>query len=97
MKHQQNPSDAPHPTRAPWPSSDPHSSVHRQRPADQPSADGSHRRHRWMMLACCVPMLGIVAVLLATGKAGGGAVIFALACVGIMTVMMLAMPRGHDH
>jgi hypothetical protein len=48
-----------------------------------------------MMLACCVPMLVIVAVLLVTGTAGSGAIVFALACVGLMTLMMLAMPRGH--
>jgi hypothetical protein len=47
------------------------------------------------MLACCVPMLVIVAVLLATGTAGTGAIVFAVACVGLMTVMMVAMPRGH--
>ncbi|WP_291751032.1 hypothetical protein [Cellulomonas sp. 73-92] len=42
-----------------------------------------------------MPMLAIVAVLLATGAAGTSAVVFAAACVGIMTVMMLAMPRDH--
>ncbi len=66
---------------------------------DHPTTPGDtgrpHHGHRWMMLACCVPMLVIVAVLLATGTAGSGAIIFAVACVGIMTAMMLAMPRGH--
>ena len=66
----------------------------------EPARGGSpderpHRSHRWLMLACCVPMLVIVAVLLISGTAGIGAVIFAVACVGIMTAMMLAMPRGH--
>lgn len=68
---------------------------HHHPPVDQPSSQGSHHGHRWMMLACCVPMLVIVAVLLATGTAGTGAIVFAIACVGIMTVMMLVIPRGH--
>lgn len=63
----------------------------------KPSDDSGrpHRGHRWLMLACCVPMLVIVAVLLISGTAGIGAVVFAVVCVGIMTAMMLAMPRGH--
>ncbi|OJV78720.1 MAG: hypothetical protein BGO37_12855 [Cellulomonas sp. 73-92] len=95
MKQQQNPSGG----RADRPqsrtSTTPRMPDHHHAPVDQPSTGGSHHGHRWMMLACCVPMLVIVAVLLATGTAGIGAVIFAVACVGIMTVMMLAMPRGH--
>lgn len=47
------------------------------------------------MLACCVPMLVVVAALLVSGTAGIGTVLFAVACVAIMTLAMLAMPRGH--
>ncbi|WP_345207067.1 hypothetical protein [Fodinibacter luteus] len=42
----------------------------------------------------CVPMLVIVAVLVATGVAGAGAVVSALFCVAIMAAMMMLMP-GH--
>ncbi len=54
-----------------------------------------HGGHRWMMIACCIPMLVIVGVLLATGIAGTGAVIYAVVCLGLMALMMFAMPGGH--
>ncbi len=66
-----------------------------EHPTDSGDTDRPHRSHRWAMVACCVPMLVIVAVLLATGTAGLGAIVFAVVCVGIMTAMMLAMPRDH--
>lgn len=53
--------------------------------------------HRWLMLACCIPMVLIVLGLLATGAAGSGAILFALICVGMMALMMFAMPGGHNH
>lgn len=65
-----------------------------QRPDD--STQTGHSGHRWMMLACCVPMLIIVAALIVTGVAGTGAIIFAAVCVGMMALMM-AMPGGHGH
>jgi hypothetical protein len=58
---------------------------------------GRSTGHRWMMLACCVPMLIAVAFLLASGTAGAGAIVFAAVCVGMMAVMMFAMPGGHRH
>lgn len=54
----------------------------------------SSRGHRLMMMVMCVPMLVIVAVLVATGVAGAGAVVSALFCVAIMAAMMMLMP-GH--
>ena len=95
MKRQQDAS-----SRRPDPTNDRTSSTTpvpdgRHSPVEPPATRGSHHGHRWMMLACCVPMVAIVAVLLATGAAGTSAVVFAAACVGIMTVMMLAMPRDH--
>ena len=56
----------------------------------------SHAGHRLLMLACCVPMLVIVGVLLATGAASGGAIGFALLCLAMMAAMMFIMPSGHD-
>ncbi|MBU4337240.1 MAG: hypothetical protein KJ548_11775 [Actinobacteria bacterium] len=47
------------------------------------------------MLACCVPMLVVVAALLVSGTASVGTVAFAVVCVALMTLVMLAMPRGH--
>lgn len=45
------------------------------------------------MLACCVPMLVIAVVLVATGVVGYGFIIVGVAC----TVMMAAMMRGMSH
>lgn len=61
------------------------------------TAHGGHGGHRWMMVACCIPMLIIVGVLVATGLAGTGAILFAVVCLGMMALMMLAMPGGHHH
>jgi hypothetical protein len=52
--------------------------------------------HHLMMLACCVPMLLIVGVLVVTGVAGTGAIVYALVCTAMMAAMMLFMP-GHKH
>lgn len=60
----------------------------------QPSGQG-HGGHRLLMIACCLPMLVIVALLVATGAAGAGAIIFALVCTAIMALMMFTMPGGH--
>lgn len=56
-----------------------------------------HARHRLMMIACCIPMLLIVGLLLVTGVAGSAAVVFALVCIGLMGAMMFLMPGGHRH
>jgi hypothetical protein len=53
-----------------------------------------HGRHRWMMLACFVPLLVVAAALIFTGAVGTGSVVFAVACItmmAVMAVMMLAM------
>ena len=64
---------------------------------EEPAAQQGHGRgHRLMMLACCVPMLLIAFALVASGTAGGGAIIFALLCTALMAAMMFAMP-GHRH
>ena len=56
-----------------------------------------HGGHRLMMIACCIPMLVIAGILVGTGVAGTGAVLFAVVCLGAMTLMMFAMPGRHDH
>ncbi len=56
-----------------------------------------HGRHRLMMIACCVPMLVIVGVLVATGVVGSGFILYAVLCTVMMAVMMFMMPGGHKH
>jgi hypothetical protein len=60
-----------------------------------PSGSPRERRsgHGWMMIACCIPMLVIAIVLLATGVVGVGFIAVAIACTAMMALMM----RGMDH
>ena len=48
------------------------------------------------MLACCISMLVVIA-LVGSGVAGAGSIVFALLCVGMMAAMMFMMPGGHRH
>ena len=73
---------------------------HDGRELDSDEGIGTSRRqggHRLMMIACCIPMLVIVGILVGTGFAGTGAVLFAVVCLGAMALMMFAMPGRHDH
>ena len=56
----------------------------------QPNRGG----HGWMMVACCVPMLVIAIVLVATGVAGVGFIFAALMCAAMMALMMRGMSHG---
>lgn len=72
--------------------------VHRgPRPPLKGHPDAAHGIHRWMMIACCIPMVVIVGVLIATGAAGSGLLLYAAICIGAMVLMMFAMPGGHKH
>ena len=64
---------------------------------DVPAGHGHHGGHGFLMLACCIPMIGIAMVLVATGVAGSGALIGALLCTVMLAAMMSAMPGGHGH
>jgi hypothetical protein len=55
---------------------------------------GAHSGHSWMMMACCVPMLLIVVVLVATGVASAGLFLWAALCIGMMAMMMKMMGHG---
>ena len=55
-----------------------------------PGASHGHGGHGWMMVACCIPMLVIAVVLVATGTASPGFLIAAVGC----TLMMALMMRG---
>jgi hypothetical protein len=62
-----------------------------------PSPPGARREsrggHGWKMIACCIPMLIIAIVLVATGVVGAGFIAVAIACTAMMALMM----RGMDH
>jgi hypothetical protein len=59
---------------------------------------GGHGGHGWMMIACCIPMLVIALVLVATGVLSAGFLFFALACTAMMALMMKGMSDGgHSH
>ncbi len=56
-------------------------------------------RHGLMMIACCIPMLAIATVLVATGVAGFSFIFAAVACTAMMALMMRGMNHGdmnHD-
>ena len=55
---------------------------------EEPSRQGGHK---WMMIACCIPMLVVAVVLVATGVAGSGFVVAAIMCTAMMWMMMRAM------
>jgi len=62
-------------------------------------ANGSSHRpgHSWMMIACCIPMLVIAVVLVATGVASPGFLVIAIGCTVMMAIMMAGMGHGSDH
>ena len=58
--------------------------------------DGGGRRGlgaHWLMIACCIPMLAVAAIIAATG-AGWGFFVAAVACTAMMAAMMGAMSGG---
>lgn len=66
-------------------------------PPQKASAGKMHGGHRLMMIVCCIPMLVIVGVLVATGVAGSGFILFAVVCTAMMAMMMFMMPGGRGH
>jgi len=54
---------------------------------------GGSGGHRWMMIACCVPMLAVAVPLVATGVVGAGFLVVTVMC----TVMMAMMMGWHGH
>ena len=76
-------------------------SVHRSDPppateTDVPSgaAHAGHRKHGWMMIVCCIPMLLVAVALVASGVAGAGTILIALGCTALMLLMMRCMDHG---
>ena len=63
---------------------------------EQTHQGAGHGGHSWMMMACCVPMLVIAIVLVATGVVGVGFIVIAVMCTAMMAMMMGAMDHGGD-
>ena len=63
---------------------------------DQSKEAGGHTGHKWMMMACCVPMLAIAIALVVSETAGAGVIILAIGCALMMALMMGGM-GGHGH
>ncbi len=58
-----------------------------------PDREARHGKHGWMMIACCIPMLAIAGVLVATGVLSAGFLVLAVGCTAMMALMMRGM--GH--
>ena len=58
---------------------------------------GGHGAHSWMMIACCIPMLVIAIVLVATGVASAGFIFAAIMCTAMMWMMMRGMSGSAGH
>ena len=54
---------------------------------------GGHGGHGWMMMICCIPMIIIAVVLVATGVASPSFLFAAFLCTAMMALMM----RGMNH
>ena len=63
-----------------------------------PDHDTGHRNHGWMMIVCCIPMLAIAIILVATGVLSAGFLLLAVGCTAMMALMMRGMghSRGND-
>jgi hypothetical protein len=57
-------------------------------------AKGGHGGHNWMMMACCVPMIVIALGLVLAGVVSVSFLIYAVACLGMMFMMMRMMDHG---
>ncbi len=62
----------------------------------QGQAPHGHGGHRWMMIACCIPMLVIAVALVAAGVVSPTFLVAAIACTVMMAMMMGGMGHGGD-
>ena len=73
----------------------------RQHPPAGPDKEQKSGHGHWAMIACCIPMLVIAVVLVATGVAGPGFIFVAIMCTAMMAMMMRGMSGagggGHNH
>jgi hypothetical protein len=64
-------------------------------PAHDSGGHGGHGGgHGWMMIACCIPMLVIAVILVATGIASPAFLFAAVGCTLMMAMMMRGMGHG---
>lgn len=61
-----------------------------------PQKAGAGGGHGWLMIVCCIPMLIIAGVLVATGVVSGVFLLFAIVCTAMMAMMMKGMSQGGD-
>ena len=66
----------------------------RQNPPESSSSSEPAKSHGWMMMVCCIPMLVIATLLVATGVASVGFIFVAVICSAMMFLMMRMMGRG---
>lgn len=64
---------------------------HTETDGQQAAGPDGHRGHGWMMIACCIPMLAIAGVLVATGVLSAGFLLVAVGCTAMMALMMRGM------
>lgn len=62
-----------------------------KRPTHSHDHRGGGGGHGWMMIACCIPMLVIAVVLVATGVANAVFIFVAIMCTAMMWLMMRGM------
>jgi Flp pilus assembly protein TadB len=67
-------------------------SLDQEQRTDEHEKEGQGGHSRWMMIACCIPMLAI-AVAVAGAGGGAGFLVIAVMC----TLMMAAMMGGMSH
>ncbi|WP_345351607.1 hypothetical protein [Rhodococcus olei] len=73
---------------------EPGNRIHDPHQPSRPDKPTDHRRHGWMMIACCIPTLVIAIVLVATGVVNSGFLIAAVGCTAMMAIMMRGMGHG---
>jgi hypothetical protein len=66
-------------------------------PLNHSTMHKSHKGHRLMMIACCIPMFIIGIALVATGVVGASFLIYAVVCTLMMALMMGGMHGNGKH
>ena len=56
-----------------------------------PVGHQGHGGHSWLMMVCCIPMLVIAGILVATGVVSVGFLFVAVLCTVMMAMMMRTM------
>ena len=62
----------------------------------RPDHDVHRGGHGWMMIACCIPMLAIAGILVATGVLSARFLLLAVGCTAMMALMMRGVGHGEE-